>query len=514
MKSQPFATKPNWAARAHRAAAYVRMSTERQNYSIQHQRKVIDDYAIRHRLDVVATYADSGKSGLRMAGRAGLASLIGDVLSGAADFEVILVYDVSRWGRFQDADESAYYEFICRRSGIAVVYCAELFAEDDSPMGAMLKSLKRLMASEYSRELSNKVFAAQSNFTLMGFKQGGSAGYGLRRLSVDMAGRERVALRPGERKRAQTDRVVLGLGPGAEVEVVRAIYDWYTRLRLGDSRIASMLNVAGIAGESGKPSTKKTVRSVLTNEKYIGNAIYNRTSYKLRKRAVKNPPHMWIRKNAAYPALVSSEAFEMVTAERERRHRRYSDNELLDILREIHAEHGTVSSRLISARGAAPTPQSFKYHFETLANAYRLAGVAGPGNFAYVESRRALREIRTELVDRAAWLAADAGGRVSRAEGNYTLTLHGAGSLTIMAVRCQREAGAAPRWRLGMHRADGADFIIAAQMDESNRRVLCFYLFVAAEFKCRWIPLPPLGGHSFLDRHRYARLEDIFGKIQ
>jgi hypothetical protein len=37
------------------------------------------------------------------------------VESGAASFDVILVYDVSRWGRFQDADESAYYEYLCKR---------------------------------------------------------------------------------------------------------------------------------------------------------------------------------------------------------------------------------------------------------------------------------------------------------------------------------------------------------------------------------------------------------------
>ncbi len=41
--------------------------------------------------------------------------LIGDVQTGVADFTAILIYDVSRWGRFQDADESGYYEYICKR---------------------------------------------------------------------------------------------------------------------------------------------------------------------------------------------------------------------------------------------------------------------------------------------------------------------------------------------------------------------------------------------------------------
>ena len=47
--------------------------------------------------------------------RNGLKQFIDDVEAGNPDFEVILVYDISRWGRFQDADESAYYEHICQR---------------------------------------------------------------------------------------------------------------------------------------------------------------------------------------------------------------------------------------------------------------------------------------------------------------------------------------------------------------------------------------------------------------
>jgi hypothetical protein len=39
---------------------------------------------------------------------------------------VILVLDVSRWGRFQDIDESAYYEFLCRRAGMQVGFLETL----------------------------------------------------------------------------------------------------------------------------------------------------------------------------------------------------------------------------------------------------------------------------------------------------------------------------------------------------------------------------------------------------
>lgn len=174
--------------RVMRAAQYVRMSTEHQKYSTENQAEAIAAYAARRGFEIVRTYEDAGKSGLRLDGRAGLQKLIADVKVGAADFEAILVYDISRWGRFQDSDESAYYEFICREAGIAVHYCAEQFENDGSLSATVIKSMKRAMAGEYSRELSAKVFAGQCRLITLGYRQGGPAGYGLRRQLVDEHG--------------------------------------------------------------------------------------------------------------------------------------------------------------------------------------------------------------------------------------------------------------------------------------------------------------------------------------
>ena len=151
-----------------RAAQYVRMSTEHQQYSTENQADKIREYAARRNIEIVRTYADEGKSGLRINGRQALQQLIADVQSGKADFQIILVYDVSRWGRFQDADESAYYEYICRRAGIQVAYCAEQFENDGSPVSTIVKGVKRAMAGEYSRELSAKVFAGQCRLIELG----------------------------------------------------------------------------------------------------------------------------------------------------------------------------------------------------------------------------------------------------------------------------------------------------------------------------------------------------------
>jgi len=152
------------------AAQYVRMSTEHQQYSTDNQMDSIYRYAQANGMQIVKTYSDSGKSGLHLAGRDALRELLHDVEHGLANYSVVLVYDISRWGRFQDADESAYYEYICKRSNVRVHYCAEQFANDDSLPSSLLKTIKRTMAGEYSRELSVKAFAGQCRLIELGFR--------------------------------------------------------------------------------------------------------------------------------------------------------------------------------------------------------------------------------------------------------------------------------------------------------------------------------------------------------
>src|SRR3984957_4532930 len=229
------------------AAAYVRMSTEHQQYSTSNQMDVIREYAKRREMQIVKEYSDEGKSGLNIQGRESLAQMIKDVQDRKINFSSILVYDVSRWGRFQDADESAYYEFICRRAGVSVHYCAEQFENDGSPVSTIVKGVKRAMAGEYSRELSAKVFIGQCRLIELGFRQGGSAGFGLRRMLRDVSGQFKGLLNRGEQKSIQTDRVVLIPGPEQEVEIVRWMYQTFVEQRIAESKLAQMLNERGIA---------------------------------------------------------------------------------------------------------------------------------------------------------------------------------------------------------------------------------------------------------------------------
>ena len=143
-------------------AQYVRMSDEAQHYSIENQKAAIQEYADRHSFVVVKTYADAGKSGVIAKNRPALRELLKGVVSGNSEYQAILVYDVSRWGRFLNNDEAAHYEFLCSSSGIPLHYCAEPFTNDGTASSSLLKALKRSMAAEFSRELEKRSFAVRA----------------------------------------------------------------------------------------------------------------------------------------------------------------------------------------------------------------------------------------------------------------------------------------------------------------------------------------------------------------
>src|SRR5579863_114702 len=180
------------------AAQYLRMSTEDQQYSIANQRSRIAEYAQQFGFKIIKTYEDHGKSGVLLKHRRGLKELLKDVVNGVAQFKVILVYDVSRWGRFQNPDEAAHYEFLCASSGIPLHYCAEQFNNDGTASSSIVKALKRSMAAEFSRELGEKVFRGKSRMVQLGFWVGGPPGPGYRRLMVSASGKRKQIMKVGE----------------------------------------------------------------------------------------------------------------------------------------------------------------------------------------------------------------------------------------------------------------------------------------------------------------------------
>lgn len=493
-----------------RAAQYVRMSTEHQKYSTENQADAVAAYAARRGFEVVRTYEDSGKSGLRLDGRLALQGLIEDVRNGRADYKAILVYDVSRWGRFQDADESAYYEFICREAGIAVHYCAEQFENDGSLSATVIKSMKRAMAGEYSRELSAKVFAGQCRLITLGFRQGGPAGFGLRRQLVDECRIPKAELKRGEQKSFQTDRVILTPGPPEEVEIVRRLYRLFVLQRRSESEIAAMLNNEGITTDLERPWTRATVHQVLTNEKYIGNNVYNRRSFKLKAKRIVNAPEIWVRKEGAFASIVDADFFDAAQRIIQERSIRYSDDELLGQLSALLQQKGWLSGLVIDEVEDMASSSTFRTRFGSLIRAYQLIGYSPGRDFRYIETNRTLRGMHPGIVADVVSKIAELGGTVDRNEATDLLTINDEFTASVIIVRCQETPAGSLRWKIRLDQGLRPDITIAVRMAEGNADARDYYLLPWIESGSDpSIRLAPDNG-VILDAFRFDTLDSFY----
>lgn len=463
------------ATRPIRAAEYVRMSTEHQRYSTENQSERIRQYAEQRGITIVRTYADHGKSGLRVDGRDALKQLIDDVQSGTTELTAILVYDVSRWGRFQDADESAYYEFMCKEAGISIHYCAEQFENDGSLSATIIKGMKRAMAGEYSRELSTKVFAGQCRLILLGFRQGGPAGYGLRRQLIDEHLRPKGELAIRTQKSLQTDRVVLVPGPVEEVQIVRRMYHLFVDGQ-SEREIAQMLNAEGVGTDLSRPWTRGTVHQVLTNEKYVGDNVYNRTSFKLKKKRVRNPPEMWVRAAAVFTPIVPPALFDAVRRIVEERARRFTDAEMLTRLTGLLRETGWLSGLVIDERDDMPSTAAYRSRFGSLLRAYELIGYSPGRDYDYVEVNRLLRRMHRQVVSDTVHAIERAGGTVRIDAETELLMINDEFTASVIIARCLTTPTGARRWKLRLDARFRPDITIAIRMDPANREPLDYYL--------------------------------------
>lgn len=463
-----------------RAAQYVRMSTDHQKYSTANQAEVIAAYARGRNIDIVRTYADEGLSGLGIGWRDGLKTLIADVEGGRCDFNSILVYDVSRWGRFQDVDESAYYEFLCKKAGVTVHYCAEQFENDGSVAAAIIKNVKRAMAGEYSRELSTKVFAGQCRISRLGYKCGGVAGFGLRRWLVDEQGRTKVCLESGQHKFLHTDRVVLRQGPPEEVETIRWIFGAFVLRNWSASAIARELNAQGIRAPRGKPWRPGTIISLLSNERYVGNLVFNRRSFKLQQRMVKNPRELWVRCNDAIEPIITPDVFAKAQAIQVNRGRRprhlLSDQQILERLTALLKREGKLSEEIIQRAKDVPAPLTIIGRFGSLVAAYDLIGFNLPDRYRRNDRKAqvcstidvVVQELTVELERR--------GARVSWNQGTMVVNCN---AVSICVARATNYAGC-KCWRLcwasRKAKSAQANLTIIIRMDDTNQKASDYLL--------------------------------------
>ncbi|TWH94036.1 recombinase family protein [Bradyrhizobium daqingense] len=465
------------ARRMSRAAQYVRMSTERQQYSIQNQAAAIAAYAHAHNLTIVRTYRDEGESGLLIKNRAGLIQLLDDVKAGNADFGHVLVYDVSRWGRFQDADESAHYEFVCKQGGIRVTYCAEQFDNDGSMLASIVKNIKRVMAAEYSRELSTKVYAGQCRFARLGYKPCGKVGYGLVRELVDEKENSKGILKKGDRKYLSSDHVRVRPGDPKEVAVVRWIFRRFLEVK-SETVVAWELNKKEAPSQSGKQWTRVMVGAILRDETYIGNLIFNRRSYKLRQTHTYNPPEQWIRAEGCLESIVDREVFTRVAKFISERRVDLTEEEMLVRLQKVLLKEGKLSIGIIDRTPGLPSVATCQTHFGSMRNLYRLVGYTPKRNYEFLDSRPLWSEQKTELASRIAAAIRRSGGRTSSGGWTDSLLVNGNICVSVRAARWtpRKDPSHSPHWTIQCDAHVPAGWIAAIRLSEHNKDVLDYVL--------------------------------------
>ena len=463
-------------------AQYMRMSTEDQQYSITNQKAAIQSYAENHGFDVVSTYADPGKSGVAIKHRPELLRLIHDVTSGRSNYKVILVYDVSRWGRFQDVDEAAHYEYLCKSAGVPVRYCAEQFENDGSLSSSMMKALKRTMAAEFSRELGTKVSAGQRRISLLGFRVVGDAGYGLRRMTVSPDGKRKIMLKPGERKAIKTDRTILVPGPKREVACIRAMFDLAAgRKERSVEGIAKELNRRHMFRSDGKVWDRGTVYRILTNQKYAGYNIYGKTTRQLCSPQRRIDRTLWITNSEAFVLLVTLDQFNRAQAFVHRRaeRRKKSNAHILRLMKSVLTRHGKLTQKLLKQRGIFDHRTHYR-RFGSISKAYELAGYQMPlVTLKTMTTQRQINRLRESLYAQLKNLFP---GRVAFVgfPGQCRRTLEIDGGLRIAVYLCR----AKQTKNKGEHsygfrvRAGEKDLpVLLCTMDHSCSELLAYYVF-------------------------------------
>jgi DNA invertase Pin-like site-specific DNA recombinase len=483
------------------------MSTEHQQYSIANQSAAIALYAAAHNIGIVRSFVDAGKSGTSIKGRKGLQELLSVVESGTADFDQVLVYDVSRWGRFPDCDEAAHYEFLCKRAGIAVRYCAEQFENDNSTTSNLLKALKRTMAGEYSRELSVKVCAGQRRLAGMGFWQGGYAPFGFVRQLISANGEPKKILKHGEWKTINTDRVVLVPGPQQAIDTIRLAFDLYTEHGKSRREIAAILNQQKRFVKA-RPWNVMMLRELFTNPLYKGAYAYGK--HEVRSNYYKTlPQERWLVRENAFPAIIPEKQWARARDRVMAEIRRPVDSEMLDKLQMLWKREGRLNSALINAAKDIPSTITYLKHFGSLNEAYKAIGYPYPREYAYVHAVGMMKKIRNTLCDEICARIRAIGGTAERQPGFGVILVNG--NITVQvtfSTGCHWRAGKTV-WRLVFGKQPTADILIIARLHPPNQSVSDYYVVPAYSQLHGSVHVREADNVPFIDLYHFATLNSV-----
>lgn len=268
-----------------KVAFLSRVSTMDQHSSIENQQKIFNQWLEKNSdCKFFKIYEDEGISGSKGYKRAGWLNLIEDGKRGL--YDVVVAKSFSRFGRNQTETLQAIKEL--RAKNVRVVFLEDNLdsVEDMSKFG-----LFAWLAEQEAQKTSERIKMVWDSFNAQGKVHVCVAPYGY---SYDK-----------NRKNFIINEI--------EKPIVINIFNWYLE-GYGFNKISQMLIDQNIYTKRGGKWAGSTIRSMLTNEFYIGVLVQgkSRTLDVTMKESRSIPEEEWYRHNGNHEAIISKNVFRKV----------------------------------------------------------------------------------------------------------------------------------------------------------------------------------------------------------
>jgi hypothetical protein len=276
-----------------------------------------------------------------------------------------------------------------------------------------------------------------------------------------------------------------------------------------ETDIAQRLNERGLKNDYARDWRPASVRQILSNEKYVGNNVYNRTSFKLKKLKVVNAPNMWIKKEGAFEAIVPPEVFYTAQGMIRAKSYRHTDEELITRLRNLYQKRGFLSGLVIDESEETPSAATYRFRFGTLLRAYQAVGFTPDRDYHYLEINQFLRRMHPEVVQQTEQKIEALGGTVERDPATDLLLLNREFSVSLVLARAHTCVEKRVRWRIRFDTSLAPDITVAVRLNQENSGVLDYYLLPRLDFLQSRISLGERN-HVELETYRFESLEFLY----
>jgi hypothetical protein len=302
-------------------------------------------------------------------------------------------------------------------------------------------------------------------------------------------------------------------GPEEEVKVVQRIYQAFVHEGKAESEIAAALNAQGVVTDYGRAWTRGTVHEVLTNEKYIGNNVYHRTSFKLKRKHVVNPPENWVRADGVFEGIIDRDLFMRAQGIILARSQKLTDEEMLERLRGLLKQHGRINGIIIDEAEGLPSSTAFRHRFGSLVSAYRLIGYDAEIDYSFIEINRKLRTRYPEIVASVIRQVQELGAVATQDEATGLVHLNGELRVSIVLCRHMTTSTGSSRWVVRLDAGLKPDITIAVRMDATNEAVRDYYLLPAIDMTWQNLRMAEENG-IYLDAYRFESLAYFVGMAE